>query len=207
MLGPYRVPCSVVLGGGFVLKKETLEYLRGERNATRDEFILSRENAGSAEYIYVSLPSISEPIYQLWTKKARRRRVKEQGTAHLVSVEVDGSSKGMKHTGGKRPYVMVMQDRDFMLEGVGLDACGLVFKLICCGCIDWHTGRIMDKRSKESLTRWMMADKFGIGPKKIKTVLAGLTRRKVLKYDRSQRAYFINRSLVRKGGSRGENKV
>lgn len=202
------MPCSFVFGGGFIVKKETLEYLRGERNATRDEFILSRERTGSAEYVYVSLPCNTEPIYKLWTKKPKRV-CRQLGVIQTVSAAPngDGNARRAKHTGGKRPYAMVMQDMADVIRDISIDSCGLLMKIVCCGCIEWHTGRVIDKRSKKPMTMRMMASEFGIGIVKAKSMLAELTHKKVFRYDRSQRAYFVERSLVKKGGASGEAKV
>ena len=177
------------------MKKETQEYILGERNATRDEFILSREKAGNAEYISVSLPNRPEPIYTLWTKKPQR--TKATGAA--------GQIVKPKHTGGKRPYIMLMQDQQDILNKLSMDAAGLLLKIMGGGFIEWDTGRIIDRRSKKPLTISMVRARYKLDTTKTKTLIKELTENKVIKYDRKQRSYFFNANFAKKGVGSSED--
>lgn len=171
------------------MKAETREYILGERNATRDEFILSRESTGNAEYVSVSLPGYDEPIYALWTKKPQKKKA-TQATGEIVKP---------KHTGGKRPYIMLMQDQDDAINQLSLDAAGLVFKLLAGGFVEWNTGRIIDRRTKKPLTIKMIHTRYKLGVSRTKKLMKELTEAKIIKYDRKKRSYFFNTKLARKG--------
>lgn len=181
------------------MKKETQEYLMGERNAIRDEFILSRERKGRNEYISLSLPDRSEPVYKLWTKKnINKKPVKAVG--EIIE------TKQPKHTGGKRPYVMLMQDQQDILNKLSMDAAGLLLKIMGGGFIEWDTGRIIDRRSKKPLTISMVRARYKLNTTKTKALIKELTENKVIKYDRKQRSYFFNANFAKKGVGSSANK-
>jgi transcription initiation factor IIE alpha subunit len=77
--------------------------------------------------------------------------------------------------------------------------------LIGLGCVEWHTGRIIDKRSKKSLTIKRMCDKFNIKTTTLEEIMRELKASKIVCYDRSRKAYFVNRELFKKGGGLDEN--
>jgi hypothetical protein len=181
------------------VKPETREYILGERNAIRDEFILSRERAGNAEYVNVTLPGEQQPIYSLWTQKPQKYKATE-ATGEIVK-------NPPKHTGGRRPYIMLMQDQQDVLNVLTLDAAGLLLKLIAGGFIDWHTGRIVDRRTKQPLTSVMMRTRYKLGATKIKAMIKELTKNEVIKYDRKQKAYILNAKFARKGVGGNADKV
>lgn len=182
------------------MKKETLEYLRGERNAVKDEFIISREKTDTAELLHISHPDIEEPLYQLWHTTKCKKVVSCKG-------EIGGPVKP-KHTGGKKPYVMLVQEAGQGEDAdLSIEASALLWKLIRGGHVEWHTSRLIRKRDKVSLTRVMMQEMLKVGAVKIKRALSELTAKKILTYDRSARAYFIDRKLVKKGGVLREDQV
>ena len=176
------------------MKKETQEYLVGERNATRDEFILSREKVRGSEYISLSLPDRNEPIYKLWTRK----KIYKKPSQAVGEIEV----KQPKHTGGKRPYIMLMQDQRDTINKLSNQAAGLMMKLLAGGFIEWDTGRIIDRRSKKPLTISMIRSRYKLDTTKTKGLIKELTENKVIKYDRKQRSYFFNADFARKGAGR-----
>lgn len=171
------------------MKKETREYILGERNATRDEFILSRESTGNAEYVSVSLPDADEPIYTLWTKKPKKRKGSEKA----------GEIVKPKHTGGKRPYIILMQDQHEKLDKLSAEAAGLALKMMGGGFVEWDTGRIIDRRTKQPLTIAAIRTRYKLGASKAKALIKELTENEFIKYDRKERAYFFNAQIARKG--------
>lgn len=179
------------------MKKETREYLCGERNAVKDEFVLSREKQGVAELVYVSLPEEKEPIYALWTKRQRRYRGKKE--------TAPGEIAKPKHIGGKRPYIMLMQDKNDILNKLSMEAAGLVFKLLGGGFVEWNTCRIIDRRTKNPLTKAQMKDRYGLSAAKIRSLLEELTKNDVIRYDHKERSYFFNTQLAKKGACSYEN--
>ena len=172
-----------------MIKKETLEYLHGERNAVQDEFILSREQNGEKELVYVSLPYLEEPIYALWTKK-RRRKLK------FKNEDKEETNENASTTGGKKQYVMITEDREKALS-FSLEATGLLMKLAWGGFIEWHTGRLVHGRHKKAMTFSDMSKSVDVGKVKLRALLSELS--KVIRYDRSKRAYFVDRQWIRKG--------
>ncbi len=174
--------------GVTAVKKETLEYLCGDRNAVKDEFIISRETTGAAELVRVSHPEMEEPIYALWQTTKRRKK--------------EGSRP--KHTGGKKPYVILLYENKINLS---LEASGLLLKIIQGGCIEWHTGRLIRKRDKRTMNVNMMMKEFNLGRLKLNRLMLELTTKGALNYDKSSRAYFIARDLVKKGGVLRENQI
>lgn len=182
------------------MKKETLEYLRGERNAVKDEFIISREKTDTAELLHISHPGIEEPLYQLWHTTKCKKVVSCKGEI--------GESVKPKHTGGKKPYVILVQEvGQGEYSDLSIEASALLWKLIRGGHVEWHTSRLIRKRDKAALTKAMMQKMLKVGAVKIKRALSELTAKKVLTYDRSARAYFIDRKLVKKGGTLRENQI
>jgi len=182
-----------------VINKELAEYLSGQRNAVRDTFILSREKANGAEYVSVSLPDNPTPIYNLWTKPIKKANP-NKATGIIEEVKP-------KHTGGKRPYIMLMQDQNDITNTLSIEAAGLMFKLLAGGFIEWDTGRIMDRRSKQPLTIDKIRSRYKLGKDKSKTIIKELTENDIIKYDHKQRAYFFNAKFARKGGGSNANKI
>jgi len=186
------------------VKKEMLEYLRGERNAVRDEFILSREKSRGSELVHVSHPELEESLYDLWSPAKHKKRhplVNEQ------SAKAQDEVAQPKNTGGKRPYIMLMEDNSGIDDGLSLEASGLLYKIFRGGHVEWHTGKVIHKRDKKAMTFNLMSKQFKIGKKKLRRLLAELTSKKVVKYDTGKRAYFTDRKLAKKGGGQHENKI
>lgn len=179
------------------MKKETREYISGERNATMDEFILSRERTGNAEYVNVSLPGETEPIYTLWTQKPQKNK----------AIEATCEITKPKHTGGKRPYVMLMQDQQDIINALTLEATGLLLKLMAGGFVEWNTGRIIDRRTKKPLTITMIRTRYKLGERKTKSLIKELTDNKIIEYDHKQRSYFFNVQFARKGAGSNADKI
>lgn len=186
------------------MKKETLEYLNGVRNATRDEFILSREKTGNAELIFVSLPETQKPLYALWNnKKLAQKFVMKSDPKEMVKFELV-SPKG---TGGKEVYVSLMLTAlDKLNERkLSLVAAGAMLKL--SNSIEWNTGMVCRKRDGKSLTRKMIAKVLGVGTSKTKAIISELSRLEVLYYDKKKQAYFFNTKYIRKGAISHEDKI
>ncbi len=197
------IPCSMPGKAVLSMKKELAEYLRGERSAVKDEFILSRQKitGGVAEMISVLSPGIQEPIYVSWlnpNKRKKYRAVNQEGTEADIRV-VKTRPKG---TGGKEPYVMLMESKTQNPDPLPEKEAAFLFNLIYCGCVEWHTGRVVRKRDGKRMTIAMLSKKFSIGTVKLKHIISGLTAKGVMSYNKAQRAYFISRKFARKGSSK-----
>ena len=187
------------------MKKEVVEFLQGERNAVRGDFIISRERIATSSYCCVSVPQedAPEPILSGWAKRVR----KKYGSLVTVSEIEQAEEKTPKHTGGKRPYVMLMQDNSDVVKSLSLGANGALMMLIGTGCIDWGTGRIMCKRSKKSMTTQMISELLGTGRTKTKQIMAELTKKEVVRYEKKGKAYFMDRRFAKKGSGQDADKV
>jgi len=186
------------------MKKETLEYLNGARNATRDEFIVGREKAGNAELIFVSLPETQKPLYALWnSKKLAEKFTIKSDPVEMVKFELV-SPKG---TGGKEVYVSLMLAAldELNERKLSLLSAGAMLKL--SSYIEWNTGRVCRKRDGKPLTRKMMSEIFNIGISKTKAIIRELSRLEVLHYDKKRQAYFFNTKYIRKGAISHEDKI
>jgi hypothetical protein len=183
------------------LKKETMEYLRGERNAVKDEFVIGRERAGNSELVFVSLPESEKPLYALWNSKKAAKDYKKSENAGEVTFE----RITPKGSGGKESYVMLMPFAIVELKNknISLDSAGAIFKL--ADCIEWNTGRIYHKRDGKSMTREMILKSLGIGNMKMKTILRELKKLDVIYYDNKKHSYFVNRKFIRKGAVSDED--
>lgn len=174
------------------------EFLRGERNAVRGDFIISREQTKKSSFCFVSMASQDEPKHILagWAKPIKPEPL---ATIRKVGVE-EQEVKTKKHTGGKRPYIMLMQDKAAVVKELSLGASGLMFKIIASGCIEWHTGRIIKKRSKKPMTFAMICSEFGLKSAEGKDILRELGDSGIVNYDNSKKAYFLDRTFASKGG-------
>lgn len=108
------------------------------------------------------------------------------------------NSKKPKNTGGKRPYVKLMQDVKG-IEDISLDAAGLLLKLICSGSIEWKTGKVISNRSKKPLRSNIIAKRMNISSNKYKHIIAELRDKGLIIYRRNERAYFISSDFIQKG--------
>lgn len=187
------------LGGDGRVKKETLEYIRGERNALKDELILSREFVGNSEYICVSLANDPIPLYKGFVK-----RVKRKNKIPLTEVDVV-ESKIPKRQGWGKPYIMVMQHNPEVFRDLSIDALGLLFRWLVNNHVDWTDGRLIYRqgrgRKKHPMNQEYIAKEFKIGKRKLKEILSELSTANILRYDRAEKAYFVNREFIKKGSA------
>lgn len=177
---------EVVIQG---LKRELAEYIRGERNAVKDEFVLSREiRNGETELIHVTIPEEEKPLYTV-----------HRAIGKIPKTNADGE-KIKRRSGGKRPYVLIMQPTKNPLRDLSIEALGFLMKLIYFKNIENGTGRLIYGRPKRAMTINDMVQKLGIGGKtKIKGLVAELSDAEVLKYEKKERAYYLSRFYVKKG--------
>lgn len=175
------------------MSKQLIDYINGETNVVRDEFILSREKNKNGELIFVNAPDTETPMYVLWNsnKLAKKYKIKEQdGECIIEKVKPKG-------TGGKPAYLMLFQGSLDKVEELSAEAAGLLLKLL--PCVEWNTCRLIQKKDKKSLTRQLMSEKFSIGILKLKKQLSELTNKGFIEY--RNKAYYLNEAFVRKGGS------
>jgi len=171
--------------GAKIMDDQLLAFLNGSVNAVKQgELILSREIVGSSHIIKVSLATddTTIPMYEFWHNP---KKIK--------------ASQQPKHTGGKKPYIMVMVAEVEKLRGKGIkNTEELVGFLVCLGqYIQWHTGKLIHKRSKKPVQYKDLQGIFGYGNKKLNRILGDLKKHDLLYSTRE--GYFISSSLIKKG--------
>ena len=104
-----------------------------------------------------------------------------------------------KHTGGKKPYIMLMVGEVEKLRAQGV--CGveeLIGYLACLGqYIEFNTGKLIHKRSKKPLQYKDLQRIFPCGNKKLNRILRELKEHDLL--FNTQEGYFISSRLIKKG--------
>lgn len=185
-----------ITGFGGFMNKDTADYLNYNKNVTKDEFVIGRERSGKRELIMVSLPDTNEPLYALWNSRKTAKKYKKDDKCDIAFKEVQP-----KGTGGKETYVMLMVS-EFDRAKLSLEAGGLMLSLI--KQIDWHTGKITDHKSP--MTKQDISVHSNVNMTQLNKIIKELTNKKVLYYKKSERAYFVNRKFIKKGGGY-ENKI
>lgn len=177
------------------MKADMIDFILGARNVvsitTDDGMIMSRERIGVVgEFIHVSVPDRVEPLFRLWNGKKKSK------------APIKASDPIPKHNGGKAPYIMLMEGSDEVIRKLSVPAAGLLLKLLYGGHVEWHTGRVINKQSKQSMTLIELKRYFSpIGKNKLCKILTELVGMEAMEYNTSSHAYFISRKIARKGRS------
>jgi hypothetical protein len=164
-----------------LMKKDIMDYLAGKRNVVKDEFVVSREKARDSELIYISHPKIEKPVYTFWHSRKQ-----------------NGKSVTPKHTGGKKPYVILMIDEIVKLMDSGLPAEYAGYLLYLTPYIEWGTGRLVCGRKKRKMKHADLQKVFSRRRQEMLHILAGLKNHNLLTY--TKEGYFISRDIVKRGG-------
>lgn len=163
------------------MKSGLRKYLNGEQNAVRDEFIISREGTGDWEHVHVSHPDLPEPLYQFWAGKKKK-------------------AKGApKHTGGKKPYVMLMIEKLTGLIADGLPAESVGYLVCLAPYIEWGTGELKVGRKKRQMKVADIEKVFRKSHRHTLRIISDLKEKDLLY--RTQRGYVVSRELLKKGGA------
>lgn len=155
------------------------EFLSGDKNAAKVEFIISREvipNTNS-EFIHLTSPDTGNELYTFWHSKKKSK-----------------GSKGQT-TGGKKPYAMIMYSE---LEEIGLttEQYGVITRL--SKYIKWNDEVLIHSRTKKPLTQADLVNILGYGLSKLKRLLKELRELDVMYF--TNKGYEINRKFIKKGG-------
>lgn len=176
------------------MKNETLDFISGNRNVVKDEFIIGREKSGKNELIFVSLPNSDHPLFALWNSPRARKRFTIKKNTEDQGIEI--KPVALKGTGGKKAYVMLMIKETSKIN-VSIEAKGAIMGLI--DCLEWNTGRIYRPRDKKAMTMAMLADHLNIGKVKAKSIIRELTTANIIRYDKRTKAYYMSRKFIKKG--------
>ena len=170
------------------MDRELAAFLRGESNVTRLDALLSRETTSDGRQ-RISIKEFGQQteLYTVWIASSKPR------------------SKSPKHTGGKKPYLMLMVDEVERLRTKGVKDVGeLIGYLVTLGKhIEWSTGRLVKGRGKRK-TPMRYADlqaMYGCSNKKLNKMLADMKAHDLLSH--TEGGYFVSRRLVKRGKQEG----
>jgi hypothetical protein len=168
------------------MDESLLEFINRNVNATNANVAISREFAGNGrEHIYISVDG--KPWYNFWHDPNKSK-----------------SRDSPKHSGGKKPYVMVMTEKIDELKKNGIkNVEEMIGFLVCLGkYIEWNTGRLINVRSKKSLLYADIQKIYGCSNNKLNRILAELKEHDLLL--NAAEGYFVSRSLIKKGKSKNK---
>jgi hypothetical protein len=104
-----------------------------------------------------------------------------------------------KHTGGKKPYIMLMVEEIERLKKEGVsnveELTGHLISL--AKHIEWNTGKLIQKRSKKPLKYKDFLTIFGCGNRKLNRLLADMKEYELLYL--TDGGYVISSRLIKKG--------
>lgn len=168
---------------------ELRRFLLGEINVVDlgGGVIISKEIAPAAELWHISVDGEEKKMFWVSNNKEKEKPAK----------------KG-DYTGGKPPYIMVMESAVQKLIDSG-DYVGDIYQQIgfltaMSGRIEFKTGRLVHSRTKKPLTR---VDLMGITKfthNKIDKLLKNLRENNLLTHTAD--GYFISRKFIKKGAAR-----
>lgn len=169
------------------MDKKLLDYLSGQVNAVQVEVSISREQApNGTQFITIRQPGEEVALYSFWhnPKKATTKRKP-------------------KHTGGKKPYIMLMVEEVEKLKSQGVkDVEKLIGHLVCLGnYIEWSTGRLTKGRGKKPLQYKDLLEICGCSNKKLNKMLGEMKEHDLL--FGTQEGYFISTRFIKKGKAEG----
>lgn len=165
------------------MDKGILAFINGEANVIKQgDIVVSRARLANGKQ-HVRITAGEMVLYEFW----------QNGQAST-------SDHPPKHTGGKKPYIMVMVEEIEALKKVeGLtNAEELIGYMVSMSRhIEWSTGKLVQKRSKKPLKYTDLQTMFGCGNKKLNRILNDLKENDLL-YS-TQEGYFISRKFIKKG--------
>lgn len=164
-----------------------LGFVNGVVNAANANVTISRETAGNGrQHIYISIDD--KPMYSFWYDPNKTK-----------------SRDSPKHSGGKKPYVMVMTEKIDELKKNGVkNVEEMVGFLVCLGkYIEWNTGRLINVRNKKPLLYADIQKIYGCSNNKLNRILAELKEQDLLL--NTAEGYFVSRDLIKKGKSKNKS--
>lgn len=110
--------------------------------------------------------------------------------------------KKPKHTGGKKPYLMVMINEIEKLREQGVkNVEELIGYVACLGkYIEWNTGRLIHKRNKKSIQYKDLLEIYGCSKPKLNKMINLMKEHDILYY--TEEGYFISTVYIKKGKSK-----
>lgn len=157
------------------------KFLSGEVNVIKANLIITREKKAKSpqEYIHIMADDDSE-IYSFWRRSDNL------------------PSKG-KGTGGKKPYVMLMLQRLEELQEQNIpnfeEIIGVL--VLLSKNIEWSTGRLINKRSKQQLKYEDLIKLVTFSSRKLDKLISVMKQYKLI--SNTSDGYFISQSFIKKG--------
>jgi len=104
-----------------------------------------------------------------------------------------------KHTGGKKPYIMLMVEEIEKLQKCGVkNVAELAGYLVSLGkYVEWNTGKLIQTRTKKPLKYKELQTIFNCGNKKLNRLLGDMKEHELL-YS-TDNGYVISSRLIKKG--------
>jgi len=175
------------------VEKDLLRLLNGEINVARFDGLIRREiMPNGVIHLIVSNYSESEEEMLLCEEYRKPGREKNKGSP--------------KHTGGKKPYIMLMTDEIEELKKKGVKNIEeLIGVLGSLGQhVEWNTGKLIHKRSKKPLQYKDLSTIFTYGNKKMNRILNDLKEHDLLY--KSTEGYFVSGRIIKKGKKKGADR-
>lgn len=171
------------------MDKDLLKFLNGEINVVETKTVISRDKLpNGTECIYIRPSGMEEELYHFFKSKKDDSSMKND-------------NKKPKHTGGKKPYVMFMVESVESLEKKGVknidEILGSAIRL--SGNIEWSTGRLINKRSKQPLKYEDLKKIFKCGNSKLTRKIKYMKDCGLLSH--TSEGYFISPDFIKKGAS------
>jgi len=163
-------------------------------NAVQRQVMFGREATDDGtEYIVVTDYDQDPPaeLVSFWRQPFRGKRKKEAGSESGEKTEKRG------RTGGKSGYVK-LYDESFSEAAEKLTDTELGFFLRLFGCVDWDSGRLVDRKKKEPLSIAGVARKTGESERSVRRKISALMESGVLR-EEEVAGFFVNREYIAKG--------
>jgi len=170
------------------MDKELLKYLNHGSNIYIGELKITRDIAPNGrEYIRICLPDESggsgKQLYEHWYNPSAKKKTTESP----------------KHTGGKKPYLMLMVDEvEKLREGGVKNVEELIGYVVCLGkYVEWNTGRLIHKKNKTPLKYSDLLKIYGCSKPKLNKMISLMKEHELLYY--TDMGYYISSKYIKKG--------
>lgn len=170
------------------LNKNVLDFLNGTTDVLMLPIgsVLTRDKAPNANFMTLKLPNgEKELIIENWWSNPNKLVKKDKPPP--------------KHTGGKKPYIMLMVEEIEKLKKDGVrNVEEMAGYLVSLGkYVEWNTGRLVRNRTKDPLRYKELQKIFGCGNKKLNRLLGEMKEHELLYSTDS--GYVISSRLIKKG--------
>jgi len=164
------------------MNKQLQEFINDDKNSIKQEFIISKEVMPNGYYhVYVKSDDLQQCLFEFyfnpktWSKK----------------------DAPPKHTGGKKPYVMLMIEKLSDIVGENSDiAIASAIRLI--SNIQWNTGLLCDKK-KKPMTFEMLREFFKCSKGNMSKRINAMEHYKIL--NKTKEGYVVSPDFIKKGGT------